>query len=405
MNFKVDWLTLSLIPKNIVEDTYSLYKFLIHFLCLDDFENQFEEYSGGRFYKNIYRYNNISIKIPDSLLSDHTGFGIEFTGQGIDFYIDYMRSKFPDYEIRNLLSSFLCLADDDTLRCKVPRIDIATDDISHKVKKFYNLDLNLVREALNNLEFTSPFSIKKQVKKFEVTFVDSQRANLKSFRGQTIYLGNEKSNVFCRFYDKLAEMEVHKKEFDENIKHWTRMEFVFRNDRAMSIVEALISMSDDEFAKYYAEIVNHYITFIELTEKNRSNVCRCKPKKWWSDFLGVLKKSKLVCVKPSENHYIRFKRYLLTKTSSGICACLECEPIDKFMLEIKEAAEATKTKTHDSIVNDYIALKNGYDQTIPLKKGIEEYSCYTDDYRKFLLELRKKCEYNNLFADPEKVNK
>lgn len=394
-NFKVDWLTLSLIPNTIIEDTFSYYKSLLHFLCLDDFALDFDELSGGKYYKNIYRYNNISIKVPDPFLSDRTGFGIEFTGQGIDFYIDYMRSKFPDYDVRNLLASFLSLAEDSNFRCRVPRIDIASDDISYKKQKHYNLDLDLIKEALSNLEFSSPFAIKNHTQSFEVTFIDSQRTNLKSFRGQTIYLGNRKSNVFCRFYDKLAEMEVHKKEFDENIKHWARMEFVFRNDRAMSIVENLVSLSDEEFSKFYAEVVNHYITFVDVTENNRSNICRCKPKKWWSDFLGVVSKSKLVNNKPTENHFVRFKRYVLKKCSAGLTALFECEPVDKIMLEIKEGAEYSSTKTHDNVVNGYIALKNGYDRTVPLKKGMEEYQYYIEDYRKFLLELRKKREYNN----------
>lgn len=401
MNNKVDWLTLSIIPSSIVEDTYTFYKTIVHFLCLDDFQADFEELSGGRFYKNIYRYKNVSIKVPDPMVSDHTGFGIEFTGQGIDFYIDYMRTKFPNYDVRNLLASFFSLAEDETLRCNVPRIDIASDDISYKNKKSYPLDLNLIREALVNLEFTSPFAIKNQIKKFEVTFIDSQRASRPDFLGNTVYLGNKKSNVFCRFYDKLVEMQVDKKEYDEKIKHWVRMEFVFRNDRAKCVAENLVALSDEEFSKYYAEIVNHYITFIDVTENNRSNVCRCKPKKWWSDFLGVVRKSKLVNTKPTENHYVRFKNYTLQKNASGLVALFECEPVDRLMLQLKESAEASRTKTHDNIVNDYIALKNGYDRTLPLKKGIEEYSYYTDDYHKFLLELRKKREYNNFFANPQ----
>ncbi len=398
MNFKVDWLTLSIIPTHIITDTFSFFKSLVHFLTLDEFEKDFEEFSGGRFYNLIYKYNNISIKVPDSFVSDHTGFCIEFTGQGIDFYLDYMRSKFPDYDVRNLLSSFLSLASDSGYRCRVPRIDIATDDISYKRKKHYDLDLDLIRQALCDLEFSSPFSIKNHTKSFEVTFVDSERANLKNFRGQTIYLGNKRSNVYCRFYDKLAEMDVHKKEYDVNIKHWSRMEFVFRNDRALSLVMQLISLSDDDFSKFYAELVNHYITFVDITENNRSNICRCKPKKWWSDFLGVVRKSKLVCTKPTENHYVRFKSYSIKKMSAGLTALFECEPVDKIMLEIKEGAESSRSKTHDKIVNDYIALKNGYDRSLPLKQGIEEYSYYTDDYRKFLLELRKKREYNNGFT-------
>lgn len=397
MNFKVDWLTLSIIPNEIIEDTYSFYKSIIHFLCLDDFSADFEELSGGKFYKNIYRYKNVSVKVPDPFLSDHTGFGIEFTGQGLDFYLDFMRSKFPEYDVRNLISAFFALAENNSVRCTVPRIDIASDDISFKKKKHYPLDLDRIREALVNLEFSSPFAVKNQMKKFEVTFVDSQRASLSSFLGNTIYLGNRKSNVFCRFYDKLAEMKVHKKEYDQKIKHWSRMEFVFRNDRAKSIAVNLVSLSDEEFAKYYAEVVNHYITFIDVTENNRSNICRCKPKKWWSDFLGVVSKSKLINTKPSENHFIRFKKYAINKLSSGLTAWFECEPVDKVMLQIKEGSENSKTKTHDKIVNDFIALKNGYDKTLPLKKGIEEYSYYTDDYRKFLIELRKKREFNNGF--------
>lgn len=59
-----------------------------------------------RHAKCVMRYNDISIKIPDSFNADVQGFGIEFTGHGIDYYLEVMRKLYPDYTVCNLLAAF-----------------------------------------------------------------------------------------------------------------------------------------------------------------------------------------------------------------------------------------------------------------------------------------------------------
>ena len=83
MNWKVDWLTLSLIPRFNVTDCKQLYSNILAFLGLSEYEKLFAEKPGGKYYKCVMRYNDISIKIPDSFNADVQGFGIEFTGHEI----------------------------------------------------------------------------------------------------------------------------------------------------------------------------------------------------------------------------------------------------------------------------------------------------------------------------------
>ena len=83
-----------------------------------------------------------------------------------------------------------------------------------------------------------------------------------SYWAKTYYLGNRKSKVFLRFYDKLLECQAHKEPYDKDIKHWVRMEFEFKDVRAMSICDSLIMLEPEEFGKYMSQVTNHYVRFI-----------------------------------------------------------------------------------------------------------------------------------------------
>ncbi len=390
MELKVDYLTLSIIPSEIVEPN-SFYLDLLHFFGLTKFLNSFKRCGGGAFYNYIMRYRDISFKIPDGFNSDVQGFCIEFTGQGIDFYIDYMRRSYPDYSVKDLLIAFFALADKG-FKVRVTRIDIAYDDISYEEKKYYLLDLDRIRRALVNLEFTSRFSLKSKMKKMEVTFEESGKGKATDsvFCGSTIYIGNRRSKTFCRFYDKLAELFKHGKDIDENIKHWTRLEFEFKDRRAMSICMLLITLSDSDFVTQMSEVVNSYICFVVTkSEKNATNYSRCPVKRWWAKAIGTMSKSRLVCRKPEKNNYAAAVNWVRRSVSPTLYSILQCMSFDKFLSMLKEDGEQRQSLHHNLIIEDFIN-----DRPDEVLEGLDEFSLYTDRYNDFLKSLRQE-QYKN----------
>lgn len=398
---KVDWLTLTIIP-SVVEDPYEFFLRLVDFFQLDSFLHLFKKGGGYGFYEYSYSYNNIMFFIPDAFNVDYEGFCISFSGQGIDFYLEYMRKTVPDYSVKRMLASFFSLAETGEYKCNVSRIDIATDDITYSESEKSYLDLDVITKAILDCEFTSPFAIKQRIKSFGVTFIESQRAKLCGLKGDTIYLGSRKSNTFCRIYDKLAQSKAKNMPIDEKINHWVRFELEFKGCNAMSVAEHIVSLEDDVFSLWYSELVNNYIRFIDVTENNISNYSRCPSKKWWLDFVGTVEKHRLYHVKPVENAFDRSLRWQKKSVFPSIAAMLQCMPVQQYLMLVKETMENENSlKRQQLIITDFInADKHSEELT-----GFERYSQYIedDDYRSFLLELRRARDYNLSAAITKKI--
>lgn len=390
---KVDWLTLSIIPSDVVQP-YDFFLSLVDFFRLDDFLHLFKKGGGHGFYDYSYSFNNIVFSVPELFQSNKQGFCISFSGQGIDFYLEHMRKRFPDYSVKKLLSAFFALAELETLKCNVSRIDIATDDITHtgtNEKALLNLDV--IADSILKSEFTSVFAIKKQLKKYEVTFLKSERAKLCGLKGNTIYLGSRKSNTYLRIYDKLVESEVKDNFTDETINHWVRFEMEFKGCNAMSVAEHIVSLTDDKFFEWYSEVVNNYIRFIEITENNISNYSRCPSKDWWFAFVGTLNKSRLYHIKPSDNSFDRSLRWQKKSVFPSIAAMLRCMPLQQYLMLVKETMKSQSSlKKQQEIITDFINA----DKHSPELVGFDRYSEYIEDdyYHSFLFELRKSQDYN-----------
>ena len=403
MLVKVDWLTLSIIPAYIV-NPYDFFLSLVDFFHLDEFLPQFKQGSGHGFYDYSYSYNNIVFSIPELFKTDHQGFCISFSGQGIDFYLEHMRKEFPDYSVKKLLSSYFSLAESKECKCNVSRIDIAIDDITYSVTDKALLDMEVIAEAILKSEFTSPFAIKKRLKKYEVSFLDSQRAKLCGLKGDTIYLGSRKSNTYCRIYDKLAETASNETPIDENINHWVRFEMEFKGCNAMTVAEHIVSLEDDLFPLWYAKVVNNYIRFIDITENNISNYSRCPSKKWWFDFIGTVEKQRLYHVKPVENEFDRSLRWQKKSVFPSIAAMLQCMPVQQYLMLVKETMENENSlKRQQRIITDFINA----DKHSPELMGFERYAEYIEDdeYHNFLLELCRSCDYNRSAAIKKALEK
>ncbi len=139
-----------------------------------------------------------------------------------------MRRLHKDYDVCNLLASFLSLAEGRAFTCNISLLDVAIDDISYEEKRYYKLDLGRIERALKRHEFATRLTCKTHYGKDVVELIDItyENSKLKGYSGRTLYIGNSKSNTHIRIYDKLAEHKDKGFEVSPKIKHWARFELL-----------------------------------------------------------------------------------------------------------------------------------------------------------------------------------
>lgn len=397
MNWKVDWLTMTLTPKFEVPDCDGFYIDILKYLGLGEYEKLFEKKSGGKYYTKTMRYNDISIKIPDSFNADVQGFCIEFTGHGIDYYIEQMRRLHKEYDVCNLLASFLSLAEGGAFACNISRLDVAIDDISYEKKRYYKLDLGRIERALKRHEFATRLTCKTHYGKdlVELTDITYENSKLKGYSGKTLYIGNSKSNTHIRIYDKLAERKDRGFEVDPKIKHWARFELVYRNKNALAIAEKIVELSGScgGFEKFMAENINYYIRFVVVKGKpDVSHMCRYSTKRWWLSFVGTVEKSKLVHIKPDRNEFKKKVNWYKRTVAPTVRVILEVVPIDQFLMMTNENSIERETPNHDRILQDFHEAKTDDENVL----GLKRYENYTDNYITFIAELERNRTKNEI---------
>lgn len=388
MEYKIDYLTLTIKPYNDSNFDCSRFEdFLFQFFGLTKIRKSFLLMSGGKYYEKTYRYQDISIRIPHFYNAGVQGFCITFTGQGLAFYSDYRLKYEKNFSYRELLRDFFSLGDLG-YDCRCTRIDLAFDDISREEKKRYNLNMKTIENALKKGEFVSLFRSKTRDEGFEARTVKKSNRNTQT--GYTLYLGNRKSKTFCRFYDKLLEIKKQKTAIDESIKHWVRMEFEFKDSRAMSICESLIVLSESEFSQYISRVVNKYVCFVVVREGCRSNYNRCPQKRWWSRFVGTIEKSKLSCNYLRKNKFQVTTNWLKKSVFPSVYALLQCITVDELLTSVKINGLERFNDSHQQIIDDYIADIVSEEKPT----GYEAHKLTCDCYRELLAEFEKAREKN-----------
>lgn len=397
MNWKVDWLTMSLIPRFPVPDCDQFYSYILKFLGLSEYKKLFVKKSGGMYYNKIMRYKDISVKIPDSFSADDQGFGIELTGHGIDYYLEQRRKQYPDYTVCNLLSAFLSLAEGGSFTCNIPRLDVAIDDISYEEKRYYKLDLGRIERALKRHEFATRLTCKKHYGKdlVEVSYISYENSKLKGYSGKTLYIGNPKSNTHIRIYDKLAERKDKGFEVDPEIKHWARFELIYKNKNALAIAEKIVELSGScgAFEKFLSENVNYYIRFVVVKGKpDVSHMCRYNSKRWWLSFVGTVEKSKLVHIKPDKNEFRKKVEWIKRSVAPTLRVIHEVIPMDQYLMLVYENSIERIAPNHDRIIQDFIESKPDDGNVL----GLKRYENYTDNYITFIAELERNRTKNEI---------
>lgn len=313
------------------------------FLGLDfgDFTN-----IGSRMHYSKCWINNdgVSVYEPYSDRFEEMGYCVSMTGTGCRYYESFLNNG-KTMGLNLVWRSFFRRLRTLTFkgyRVNVSRIDLAVDDLSEDDS--YYLDLDEIERCSNNREFVSQFRnmynlVSKNIMSGNVT-------------GKCLYFGSIKSAVMCRFYDKLAEQRVkyksnkeHLKKL-ENIKHWVRMEFVFRRNQAIKIVNAICDSGD--FGDYYSKLVNGYLRFVD---EDSSNITRRTSKKWWSNFLGTLERCSLSVGNYENYSFSRLVSYLKRSLSTTIFTIMSRMAPDEFFSTVYESANNRLKSKHIRIMN------------------------------------------------------
>lgn len=112
------------------------------------------------------------------------------------------------------------------------------------------------------------------------------------FKGRTLYLGKQTSDIFCRIYDKgLERLAKNCVEIDFEKLEWTRLEIVFRRDRAKLLSRYFLE-SEEGVGQVALAVLNQYIRFLIPNPENERKRA-WETAEWWEVLLHNVGKLKL----------------------------------------------------------------------------------------------------------------
>lgn len=298
----VDWFTFSLKPDQLAENKRDLnLAFIVDFLELGSEFKNFNNVGGRNGYPECYSYNDILIHAPAAEHYERMGYCVMMKGSGIRWYA----SIFKGFNFVGFLRRLVALTKTG-LSLNVSRIDIAMDDKPQDGKSGI-LDLDTIIRKAELGEYISASRTKQTIREI----VQFKGDNIS---GRTIYFGSRKSTSYVRIYDKAAEQGV--------AGHWIRVEFEFKQETAMRIVNA-ICMTGDDFPAYFAKVSNGYLRFIEMDDCNKS---RCSVSGFWSEFLGTVERSKLSILPYKRKTLTRLLDYMVHSYAPSIYVLMRTFP-------------------------------------------------------------------------------
>lgn len=404
-----DYITISLLPGEVVCDVEGALNQLLRALYIEDWAEMFEYKCTTSRYESISRFGDVQLKLPYADNFEKQGICIEFSGRGVDYYIEYLTIK-KKTTLRDAMSRFIALSKFG-FKTKSSRFDVAFDEIMRQSETYVPyLDLDRINNYFMERKFVTRFrrgypqhvsaEIKTAVNFDDVNEMDKsvpynciESMNLSSGRiGKTIELGKRGSASFVRIYDKLAEQEAHKYEVPADYKSWVRFEMEFRKDNACSVlIDYATAESDEAFAARMASVALGLIRFIEI---DHSRIYNCSTAEWWSDFLGNAQKGKLMHIKPKFNKYVRGLDSKMRTQSATLASLVMCRASNLKSILVEGLKH--KSKSAEAIYNDYQAIKMLSDEeyervykesTTPLT-GYEFWKCYKsvsdEEFDKFI---------------------
>ena len=320
----------------------------------DDTFKEFQSIGKGALhYADMLRFFDISIGVPYPETADVMGYMVTMTGNGCRQFEQFSNGNVLCWK---KLFTRLKNAVSDGCAVNICRLDIAFDDKSELSCGL--LDLDEIERCAAAREYVSLFRVTEDINSINSLEFKSRKRRKNNLYGHTVEFGNRRSNAFLRFYDKLSEqllneyggkLENAPDDF-QKLKHWVRMEFEFKKNVAIKIVNAFLLLPDVEFNKWLAEVVNSYIRFV-YTDDSRSD--RCTVKEWWISFVGTLEKASLKSGFFKKSDYVSAFKWFERSLAPTLCALLCRLGEDKLieLVKVYGSKERWKTK-HDRIADN-----------------------------------------------------
>lgn len=346
---QLDYLTLSCMTSKDISVGELLGRAL-ETLRLNDIWDKFVLVGRDKFYESVFRYNDISVLVcrdtPEKLLTQ--GICIKFSGNGLSFFQEHLHDTWR-CDLQRICREWRCLSVGGYFtRCS--RFDYAIDDICRGEQKPI-LTMRKVRNAAKKREFRSRLSVNRPRHDIQVCFDSSVKDGI--LIGDTVYFGNRKSSVFCRFYDKRLEQLHSHLNVDEDITSWCRCEFEFKHSRSMSAFNAFCDMNVDDFKGYISKVFNNYISFINKDDVNRS---RCSVKRWWTEFLGTAEKASLIIPPYKPVTFSSTSQWLQKSVFPTLAYYVKCIGYPAFLRILKKYINRHPTKRIKQMVDDYVTV-------------------------------------------------
>lgn len=306
------------------------------------------------YYKECYKCEGISINVPFDGREGTQGYFITMTGSGCRYFEQIQLNtlfKTVDSVWKDFLNKVRSLTKEG-LAVNIPRFDNAVDDVDGV------LDINRIADSLSSGAVCTRFQRKAKIAGFSTCYEDESRL-LSSYRhsilGTTVEFGSRKSRCLCRFYDKLAEQKQknfsnpEEMEMLEKLNSWVRMEFEFKDESAIAMVNAFCDM--DDYGEFFSQYVNGMIRFIKLDD---SNISRCTVEPWWLEFLGTASKLSLSIGDYRPVSRARHMAYVYGKLSGVLYTALSIEnSIDSFVENVCDFASRKLKPKHRSLCEGF----------------------------------------------------
>jgi len=356
-NLSIDYLTVTIKPlRKSIEDASvaQMLQLLEDTFSIGDTMTNFQLCGRSRHYVAIYRFNDISVKLPSEERLYNEGLCLEMTSNGFAHWVSGLPAG---RTVRDVFRDFRALSVCG-FKCNVPRLDIAMDDIARGLEKPL-LHMSVIRSKWANHEFCSRSQANSTDSKLDFCSPDegffkvgrlSQRKK-RGIVGETVYWGNRRSPLYIRFYDKKAEQLQAGKTVDSTINSWVRCEYEYHDKKAMAVMTLFVENDYEVFLEKYKRLVMGHLRFINPDQKNRS---RCSSCGWWVEFLGCLTGDKLLLPAKKTVQFNRTFRWLMDKVSPSLWAVMACMGDENFLKKIHECGRGNIKSRHVQLMEDYL---------------------------------------------------
>lgn len=297
--------------------------------------SEFSSCGKVKYYKERYECNGVSVSVPFEHNQNRQGYFISMSGFGCRYFESNLMQD-ESILCMDIWRNFFCKIRALTacgLSINITRMDIANDDFSGL------LDVDRIANCVRRDEVASRFQSREVREGKTDVYQIGETSIIERFyrrvRGASVNFGSRSSRSYCRIYDKKAEQIQRNYADKEKVKelqaipHWVRIEFEFKDEVAVKMVNAFCD--EDNFSLFYAGYVNSMLRFYN---RDDSNVSRCTTQQWWLDFVGTAEKVKLSVGDYKPVSCKKHVEYVVTKLSGAIYAAMDIMGVDELLSTI-----------------------------------------------------------------------